>query len=98
MPMHRNAVIPMARRMLSGASAQRLPESWAKKAKNGILIPEWWKTPAEANNSTNQVNQYPSWAAAARIMDLVTNPENNGNAEMEAAPTMQKPVVQGMDL
>ena len=24
-------------------------------AKNGILIPEWWKTPAEANSSTNQV-------------------------------------------
>ena len=32
------------------------------------------------------------------IIDLVTKPLNSGNAEIEAAPTMQKPVVHGIDL
>ena len=31
-------------------------------------------------------------------IDLETKPENNGKAEIEAAPTMQKPVVHGIDL
>ena len=32
------------------------------------------------------------------IIDLVTKPLNSGNAEIDAAPTMQNPAVQGIDL
>ena len=32
------------------------------------------------------------------IMDLLMKPLNNGKAEIDAAPTMQKPVVQGIVL
>ena len=31
-------------------------------------------------------------------MDFDTKPENSGNAEIEAAPTMQKAAVLGIDL
>ena len=96
--MHSAAVMPMAISMLVGASAHRLPLSWAKKAKKGILMPEWWNTPAEANNNTSQTSQWPSPAAAVRIKDFDTNPENSGKAEIEAAPTMQNPAVMGIDL
>ena len=33
-----------------------------------------------------------------KIIDFVTKAEKSGNPEIEAAPTMQKPVLQGMDL
>ena len=98
MPMHSAAVIAMATSMFFGASAQWMPESCEKKAKYGILIPAWWKTPAEANRSTSQVSCSPSCAAALMIIDLVTKPLNSGKAEIDAAPTMQKPVVHGIDL
>ncbi len=75
-----------------------MPESWAKKAKNGILMPAWWNTPADANKSASQTTGCPSSSAATMTMDLETKPENNGKAEMEAAPTMHSPVVTGMDL
>ena len=39
MPMHSAAAPPIAISMLGGASRQRMPESCAKKAKYGILIP-----------------------------------------------------------
>jgi hypothetical protein len=61
-------------------------------------MPEWWKTPALANSSTSQVQNQPSFIAAARIMPLLTNPENSGKAEIEAAPTMHRTVVSGIDL
>src|SRR3990167_5425083 len=61
-------------------------------------MPAWWNTPAEANSSTSQITTCPSSAAAAITIDLVTNALNNGNAEIDAAPTMQKPVVHGIDL
>ena len=32
------------------------------------------------------------------MSDLLTKPLKSGKAEMEAAPIMQNPVVQGMDL
>ena len=41
MKTHRNAAIPIANSMFFGASLVRMPESCAKKAKNGILIPAW---------------------------------------------------------
>ena len=34
--------------------------------------------------------------AADRIMDFEMNPENKGNAEIEAAPMMQNVAVSGM--
>ena len=42
--------------------------------------------------------QCPSIAAAEMIRDFEIKPLNNGTAEMEAAPTTQKPVVHGIDL
>jgi hypothetical protein len=41
MKTHKIAAMPIAINMLSGGSVVRIPESWAKKAKNGILIPAW---------------------------------------------------------
>ena len=38
----------IAASMFFGASSTRLPESWAKNEKNGILMPEWSRTPALA--------------------------------------------------
>jgi hypothetical protein len=32
------------------------------------------------------------------ISDLLTKPLKSGNAEIDAAPTMQKPAVHGIDL
>ena len=61
-------------------------------------MPEWCKTPAEANNNTNQVMVQPLLAAAVKVRDLVTKPLKSGNADIEAAPMMQKKVVSGIDL
>ena len=36
-------------------------------------------------------------AAAVMTIDLLTKPLNNGNAEMEAAPTQQKMQVRGIE-
>jgi len=94
--MQNAAAMPIATSMLRGASLQRSPESCAKKAKNGILMPAWWNTPAEANNSTSQTHPYPSFNAALITIDLLTNPLNSGNAEIDAAPIMHKTVVTGM--
>ena len=52
-------------------------------------MPEWWNTPADANSSTAQTQKWPSSATAVRISDLLTKPLNSGNAEIDAAPTMQ---------
>ena len=41
---------------------------------------------------------YSPSAAAVKIIDFVTKPLVSGNAEMEAAPIMQKIVVSGIDL
>ena len=48
---HNNDPITIAIIMFKGASLGLWPDSWAKKAKNGILIPEWCNTPADANKS-----------------------------------------------
>ncbi len=61
-------------------------------------MPAWWKTPAEAKRSTTQGPIQPPSATPSRIRPLVTKPFRNGKPEMEAAPTMQKAVVRGMDL
>ena len=95
--MHSAAASPMATSMFHGASSQRRPESRPKKAKNGTLA-SGWNMAAEANSSTRKATRCPSCPAAARIIDLLTNPLNSGNAAIDAAPTMQKPVVHGMDL
>ena len=55
MKIQRAAVIPIAKSMWGGASAGRLPLSWAKKVKNGILMPEWESTPAEAKTRMSQM-------------------------------------------
>ena len=36
--------------------------------------------------------------AAETIIDLLTNPLNSGNPEIDAAPMMQKTVVSGIDI
>ena len=45
-----------------------------------------------------QTIQWPSAAAALITIDLLTKPEKSGKAEIDAAPTMQSPVVWGIDL
>ena len=49
----------MATSMCRGASFGRSPESLAKKAKNGTLIPALWKTPAEAKSKQIQTTVCP---------------------------------------
>ena len=88
--------MPIARSMLNGASFTRLPLSWPKKAKYGILMPECSSTPAEANISISQTTIMPVEATADRIIDLVTKAEKSGIAEIEMAPMRQKSVVQGI--
>ena len=44
------------------------------------------------------MNQRCSSATAVRIIDFEIKPEKRGNAEIDAAPMMQNPVVKGMDL
>ena len=61
-------------------------------------MPAWWNTPAEANSSSSQITVRCSCATASMISDLVAKPENSGNAEIDAAPTMQSTVVCGIDL
>ena len=97
MKMHSNAVTPIAISMLSGASLQRMPESCPKKAKYGILIPECSITPAEATSRPIEIQINCPPATAESTIDLVTNPLNRGNAEIEAAPIRQKTVVYGID-
>ncbi len=88
----------MARSMGSGGSLALIPESWLKKAKNGILIPEWRKTPAEAKIRTSQMTESPWMPAALITIALLMKPLNRGTPEIEAAPTMQKIAVRGMVL
>ena len=52
-PIHSVAPSPIAINIFLGASLQRKPWSCPKNAKNGILIPAWWKTPAEAKSNIN---------------------------------------------
>jgi len=91
------AARPIASSMGSGASLQRIPESWEKNAQKGILIPAWCRTPAEAKSIMNHTSRRSPRAAASMTMDLLTKPLNSGKAEMEAAPTMQNVQVHGMD-
>ena len=97
MPMQSAAARPIASSMGSGASLQRIPESWEKNALKGILIPAWCRTPADAKSMKNQTRRMSPSAAASMTMDLLTKPLNSGKAEMEAAPTMQNVQVQGID-
>ncbi len=48
--MHSTAPIDIAASMFFGGSLARMPESWAKKAKNGILMPACSSTPADAKS------------------------------------------------
>ncbi len=89
----KNDAIPIARSIFKGASLQRILESWAKKVKKGILIPEWYITPAEAKRRISQTTIIPCASAPERIKDLLTNPLKNGTAEIEAAPITQKTAV-----
>src|SRR5918996_2717674 len=98
MPMQSTAAAAIASSMLRGASRTCRPRSCAKNEKNGILIPEWSTTPADATSSRPNASHRPSSAAPTMIIDLVTKPENNGTAEIDNEPTMQKAAVQGIDL
>ena len=89
---------PMASNIFHGASLGRLPESWEKNAKKGILMPECSITPAEATSNTIQTQSMCSSAAAVMIIDLLMNPLRSGKPAIEPAPTIQKTVVHGIDL
>jgi len=53
-------------------------------------------TPADARHNTSQTMVWCSTATAVMIIDFEIKPENNGNAEIEREPIMQKIVVHGM--
>ena len=46
----------------------------------------------------SQSTTCPWWAASAMTIDLLTKPLKRGKAEIDEAPTMQNPAVQGIDL
>ncbi len=98
MAIHNVAPILMAHSIFRGACSQRILESWEKKAKKGILMPAWWKTPAEAKRSISQIARCPSLAAACITIDLLLNPLKSRKAGIDEAPTMQKLQVYGIDL
>jgi hypothetical protein len=62
--MHSAAASAIASCMLCGGSLARSPESCAKNAKNGILTPAWWNTPAEANSRSSHTAPCPCAGAA----------------------------------
>ena len=95
--MHTHDENAIAINMFSGASFGRSPESLPKNVKYGIFIPACWKTPAEAKSKHNQMIVCPFFAASAIMIALLINPQNKGT-EMENAPTIQNPVVHGIDL
>jgi hypothetical protein len=88
----------MATSMLPGASSQRMPRIAAEERQIGHPMAVKWNTPTLAAMSAIQVQKWPSYIAASTVMPLLTKPLNNGRAEIEAAPTMQKPAVHGIDL
>ena len=49
------------------------------------MIPEWDSTPAEAKTNANQIIVRCSTATELSVKDLVTKPDNNGKADIEAA-------------
>src|SRR3989337_2819398 len=94
--MHSAAKSTIASRMLSGGSGGRSPESFWKNTNHGNLIPACRNTPAEAAASNSQTTT--SWVSAAAwlIIDLLTNPDVSGNAEIDSAPIVPHTVVTGM--
>ena len=62
------------------------------------MIPEWDSTPAEAKTNANQIIVRCSTATELSVKDLVTKPDNNGKADIEAAPIRQKIAVKGIVL
>src|SRR5512137_1977720 len=96
--MHKDAIIPMPNSILKGGSFALNPESWAKNVKNGTFMPACSNTPAEASCKRTYTSASPPAADAWTTIALVVNPENRGNAEIDAAPTKQKMVVNGMVL
>src|SRR3990172_5416322 len=86
----------IARRILSGGSGGRRPESFWKKTNQGNLMPAYRNVPAEAAaSSSHTANRCPS-AAACEIIDLLTNPEVSGKDEIDMAPMTPQAAVNGM--
>ena len=69
--MHKIDVIVIANTILIGASVGLKPLSWEKKAKYGILIPEWDSTPADAKTKINQIISRKFQGAI--LLDLISN-------------------------
>ena len=82
--------------MFSGGSGGRSPESFWKNTNQGNLMPACRNTPAEAAASSNHTAYRCPSTAACEIMDLLTNPEVSGNAEIDSAPMMPQAAVNGM--
>src|SRR5215471_5510019 len=99
--MHRNAVIPIASIMLTGGSAARCHVSrfgrfFPNQMKYGTFNPVCRNVPADASINKNPIHSLCSSNPAETIMDLLTNPLNNGNAEIESPPTNVNTNVHGI--
>jgi hypothetical protein len=88
----------MAINILRGGSFVLIPESWAKNAKKGILIPALRNPPVEAIRSVSKIPDIWLFAMEDTTIDSHTKPLKRGNADNDAAPTIQKIHVKGMVL
>src|SRR6516164_10208785 len=101
MKMHSAEAIAIATVMLTGGSAARFHTSGfgvflPNQIKYGTFKPVWRNVPADARSSRNPTQYLCSSNPAATIMDLLTKPLNNGNAEMDRPPIKVKTKVHGI--
>ena len=68
-----------------------------QKSEEWYFDPGMVKNPADAIAGTT-TRECPLRAVSVMMIDLLTKPLNKGKADMEAAPIIQKPVVQGIVL
>ena len=103
MKMHKNEAIPIATCIFHGGSwafshVSSLQLFLPNQMKYGTFKPVCKNVPAEARVSKKPAQRICSWNPAATIIDLLTNPENRGKAEIDKPPIIVKINVLGIFL
>jgi len=88
----------MAISILRGGSFVLIPESCEKNAKKGTLIPALRNPPDEAIRSVSKIPDIWLFATEDTTIDSHIKPLKRGNADNDAAPTIQKIHVRGIVL
>src|SRR5438045_4112427 len=101
MKMHKAEAMTIATVIFTGGSAARFQTSgfgWflPNHMKYGTFSPVCRNVPAEASSSRNPTRYLCSSNPAVTIIDLLTNPLNNGKAEIESPPINVNTKVQGI--